>query len=494
MVTSAKDPGAVLPEPNPEADGGRPFAVGDGQPFASVEGKPGWVLWLKHELGLDRAVGYTVLARGVQILSSTGTVLLILRFLTLVEQGYYYTLLSLASLQVVFELGFSFVVLQMAAHESVHLKLHADGRIEGDPVAQARLASALQLTVRWYLRAAIVMAIILVPLGILFFSRKSPPGVSVSWLGPWVTGVLAVSVSFLVMPLFAFFEGCKEIWQVAKFRMYQALMTMAMSWGTMASGHGLYACTMVNLGVILVGAIFLRKRWALLAALLRYPVHGKEVCWREEIWPFQWKTGVSWLCSYFMVQVFTPVLFAYQGPADAGKLGLSLSIVGYLPIVVLSWMSTKATPFGQFVKLGRYRELDHVFFRTLRQSLVVILLLAAGCFGGVVVVQRVFPALAARMEGPSIFVFLLLAAVGTFVVQGMAVYLRSFKQEPYLFQSTAVAGLSFLGVLIVAPRRGSSGVALVYFLCSGILSVLWAVQIFQKQRNGWAGKPSRDLA
>jgi len=452
---------------------------------------PEWVHWLKRLLGLDRAVGYTVLARVIQILSSTGTVLLILRFLTPVEQGYYYTLLSLASLQVVFELGFSFVVLQMAAHESVHLKLHADGRIEGDPVAHARLASALQLTVRWYLRTAVAMAIILVPLGIVFFSRRSPAGVSVSWFGPWVTAVLAVSVSFLVMPLFGFFEGCKEVWQVARFRMYQALMTMAMSWGTMASGHGLYACTMVNIGVIFVGVAFLWKRWKLLRALLCFPVRN-EVSWHEEIWPFQWKTGVSFLCSYFMVQVFTPVLFAYRGPADAGRLGLSLSIVGYLPIVVLSWLSTKATPFGQFVKLGRFRELDRVFFRTLRQSLVVILLLAAGCFGAVEAVQRVFPALAARMEAPRIFVFLLLAAVGTFVVQGMAVYLRSFKQEPYLFQSTAVAGLSFLGVLIVAPRWGSSGVAMVYFVCSGFLAVLWAVLIFQKQRRGWARERVQD--
>src|SRR5262245_11492499 len=123
MATSAKDAYIGLRE----------------QGVKAVERQPEWIQRLKHILGLDRAVGYTALARGVQILGSTITVLLILRFLTPVQQGYYYTLLSLASLQIVFELGFSFVVLQMAAHESVHLTLHADGRIEGDPVAQGRL-------------------------------------------------------------------------------------------------------------------------------------------------------------------------------------------------------------------------------------------------------------------------------------------------------------------------------------------------------------------
>src|SRR6266852_7371884 len=133
----------------------------------------GWVLWVKHLLGLDRAIAFTVLARVTQILGSTGTVLLILRFLSPVEQGYYYTLLSLVALQTVFELGFSFVILQMAAHECAHLTLHRDGRVEGDPIAHARLASILQKTFRWYLVAAVILCVSLLPAGVFFFSRHA---------------------------------------------------------------------------------------------------------------------------------------------------------------------------------------------------------------------------------------------------------------------------------------------------------------------------------
>ncbi len=84
------------------------------------------------------------------IVGSTGTVLLIVHSLSPEEQGYYYTLLSLVSLQIVFELGFCFVIQQLAAHECVHLELHPDGKVTGDPIARARLAAALQLSVRWY--------------------------------------------------------------------------------------------------------------------------------------------------------------------------------------------------------------------------------------------------------------------------------------------------------------------------------------------------------
>src|SRR5260370_40891842 len=165
MSTTAKDATLVLKEPE------------------VASRWPDWFLRLKHLLGVDRAIAFTVLARAIQILGSTGTVLLILRFLSPVEQGYYYTLLSLVSLQVVFELGFSFVILQMAAHECAHLTLHADGRIEGDPTAHARLASILQKTFRWYLVAAVILCVTLLPAGVVFFSRHAQATTPVAWHG-----------------------------------------------------------------------------------------------------------------------------------------------------------------------------------------------------------------------------------------------------------------------------------------------------------------------
>jgi len=102
-------------------------------------------LWgLRRSLGLDRAVIFTVLARGWTSLAGLVTVLLIAHFLTGAEQGYYYTFGSLVALQIVFELGFSFVILQMASHECAHLSLASDGTVTGSPMAHGRLASVLQ--------------------------------------------------------------------------------------------------------------------------------------------------------------------------------------------------------------------------------------------------------------------------------------------------------------------------------------------------------------
>jgi len=118
--------------------------------------RPERIEWVKRSIGLDRSIAFTVAARLCQIAGSAGTVLLIVRFLSPLEQGYYYTLLSLMALQTVFELGFSFVILQLAAHESALLTIFPDGRIEGERTAHSSFHARLteQTTCRGSVRGS----------------------------------------------------------------------------------------------------------------------------------------------------------------------------------------------------------------------------------------------------------------------------------------------------------------------------------------------------
>src|SRR5246127_858916 len=125
---------------------------------------------LRSLLGLDRATVFTVMARGWSSLAGLVTILLIAHFLTGAEQGYYYTFGSLVALQIVFELGFSFVILQLASHERARLSISGDYDITGDSIAHARLASVLQKSVRWYSIGAVLVATTLIPSGFYFFS------------------------------------------------------------------------------------------------------------------------------------------------------------------------------------------------------------------------------------------------------------------------------------------------------------------------------------
>ena len=438
--------------------------------------------WVRHRLGLDRAIAFTVMARLCNIIGSTGTVLLIVRFLSPVEQGYYYTLLSFVALQTVFELGFSFVILQLAAHERVHLKIHSDARIEGDPTAHARLASVLKKSVRWYSAAAAVMAFTLLPLGSEFF-RSHPHSENVHWHGPWVLTVLVATILFQIDPFFSFLEGCGFVPEVAKMRLGQSLISIVAAWAAIMSGNGLFAPAAVIVGYAAVGFVFLVRMRRLLLHLWRYPTRTDGINWRGEIWPFQWRIAISWLCNYFTVQIFTPILFAYRGPVEAGQMGMSVSIVAYLGSLVLPWMTTKAAPFGALVAKGEFSQLDQLFFKTLRQATLFLGAIATACFLGLCLVQLEFPTLARRMLTPRGFSLLLLTSCSSFIVQSLAIYLRSHKSEPLLKQSVAIAVLNCITAFLLIPRWGILGAVGTYFICTGVLGLISASTVFQSQRK-----------
>jgi hypothetical protein len=189
------------------------------------------------------------------------------------------------------------------------------------------------------------------------------------------------------------------------------------------------------------------------------------------------------MCSYFTIQIFIPILFALRGPVEAGQMGMSLSITGYMTSLVLPWITTKATPFGQLIAQREFNGLDRLFMRALGQALAVFAMIALAADAGAALLTVVAPKLAARMISPQLFAALVMAAGANCVVQSLATLLRSFKREPFLWQSLAVASLSLLLAAFAAPLWGNAGVALSYLAVSAGISLPFALTIFVRARR-----------
>ena len=444
-----------------------------------------WREKVKRITGLDRAIAFTVVARVCQILGSTGTVLMIVHFLSPIEQGYYYTLYSLVNLQIVFELGFSFVILQMAAHERAYLTFLPDGRVEGDPIAHKRLASILQKVRRWYSTAAVLMFFTLTPAGWYFFLHHQQAGHAVQWKTPWTLLVFVAALMFQIDPLFSFLEGCGQVAEVARLRMGQIVTGVAFGWAALISGHGLYSPAATLFGQFLIGVFFLRPRRRFLIPLLRMDTGEHNIGWASEVWPFQWKIAVSWLCTYFTAQIFTPILFACCGAVVAGQMGMSMSIVGSLSLVALAWMSTKSAPFGTMIERKERKSLDALFFRTLLQSTVLVTIGAVVLIAGLVVLGFFVPRLSARMISVPLFVLLAVTAICSHIVQSEALYLRAHKCEPFLLQSVLLAALVSASAFVSARAYGAAGVSWSYLVCMGLLGLTSGTIIFRTKRREW---------
>jgi hypothetical protein len=229
----------------------------------------------------------------------------------------------------------------------------------------------------------------------------------------------------------------------------------------------------------------LHRRRGLLLGLFRLQTTSHRIGWRAEVWPFQWRIAVSWICGYFIFQLFNPVLFAYRGPVAAGQMGMSLSIAGALTSVAIAWVNTKAAPFGGMIARKDYVQLDKVFFQALRQSVFVCVLGSLVIWLGSVYLHAVGLRLAERMLDPLPLGFLLLSTIINVVVFAESVYLRAHKEEKFLNSSITGAVLVGSSTYFLGKRYGAMGMVSGNLAIAIFLGLGYNTFIFLKYRKLW---------
>ncbi len=336
---------------------------------------------LVKSVGIDRSIAYTILGKGFQILAGPVTLILIAHFLSPSAQGFYYTFSSVVSLQMFFELGLSLVILQFASHEKASLNWTEYGTLEGILLNKQRLASLLKLCIKWYGIIAILMVAVLLPTGIWFLgSNKS--AIDVQWQLPWVFVVTSTGGVLFLNSLLSFLEGCGLVAEISRMRLFQGLLGNFFLWSGFAFNANLFTAAVPNLvGIIVISTwLFTKYRYFLLDLIhcsrqkVIHESSSATISWQKEIFPLQWRIALTWLSGYFIFYLFTPVLFAFYGPAVAGKMGMSLGITNSIVGLSISWMSTKSSPIGSLIYAKKYRELYQLFFPNLWQSVGVSIL------------------------------------------------------------------------------------------------------------------------
>ena len=77
---------------------------------------------IASKFGIDKSIMFTSSASVLGAFGSVVSVILVVKYLTSVEQGFYYTFGSIVAIQVFFELGLNGIITQYVAHEASNLK------------------------------------------------------------------------------------------------------------------------------------------------------------------------------------------------------------------------------------------------------------------------------------------------------------------------------------------------------------------------------------
>jgi len=437
-------------------------------------------------LGIDKAIAYTVLARIIQAGGGVISIVFIAKYLTTVEQGYYFTFGSILAIQIFFELGLSNIITQFVAHEVANLQWTNRTTIVGPERSRSRLSSLLRFCIKWFSVIAVVLIFVLLAAGFVFFNTYGDGNEDVNWQAPWIILSISTACSLMVSPVLAFIEGLGKVKEVAKIRLFQQISQLLTLFIFLIAGFKLFAsplASVITLTIAPLWILFTYKKELLL--FIWKQRSGWKVRYRLEIFPYQWRIALSWISGYFIFQLFNPVLFAIEGPVVAGQMGMTLAALAGILSISLSWINTKVPLFSTLIANKDYQSLDSVFNKTVKQASLIcgicLIILIMVVFG-----LRYFQlSIADRFLRPFPLILLCVATFVNQFVSALATYLRCHKKEPFLIQSITLGILTATSTLVLGNLFGLNGVTIGY--CSIILfvSLTWSLFIFKEKKKLW---------
>lgn len=416
-----------------------------------------------------------------QALSGLVTILLITHFLTPIQQGWYYSFLSLAALYTLFDLGLSVVLVQFSAHLFINMKWLHKGHVAGE--SKEQFLSLVGQSLRLYLLLGLVFCLLMIPAGMIFFGGKDSEAMLRSdWQWPWICLVIATAANILALPFLALVEGSGRVGEVYGLRLLQGVLGSMACWAVLSIGGGLWASFMIPfVGFFVALAWLIFHRPGLLHNTWR--IGGRRIQWSHEIWPLQWRIGLSWLSGYFLTQIYTPILFYYQGAEVAGKMGLSLTIANMLGLLAQSWIARRVPVMAQAAGRQDWGLLDKVFTQDFLVSVLAFI-------GGALVLGGLHHYLAKTIYASRVlsfwpFVGLLGVAFFNHIIGALAAQLRSFRKEPLVWVSLAGALVTVPVSFWAASRYSAEGV-IAAILCIQILFILpVSVHLWRKFNKKW---------
>lgn len=401
------------------------------------------------------------------------------------EQGYFYTFNSLLGLQVIFEMGLAFVIFQFAGHFFANLEWSSKGSLSGDSRDINRVHLFLNKAWKWYVVLAILVSLIVTPAG-YFFLKSHSESIVVNWEYPWIFLVLLTSINLINLPLLAVIEGGGNVSSVNRLRVMQGIIGSSLSWVLLWGGFGLwFACVPVLVSSI-CSQLWIWKHFPILlksSLKVKYLDSEDLFSWRNEIWPMQWRIGISWISGYFIFQLFTPVLFHYFGAVEAGRMGMTISVAMIITTVGYVWMQANTPELTQLAAKKQWSEFDNVFFKYFRQSLVfvvaaiVAIMILINLLEGSIYYSRVL--------SPELLFLVLLSFAISHIVNVLAYYLRIHKEEPFMVLSVIGAFILAIGVINFGGLYGARGIAyylLFVNLIYGLPSAWW---MWSRMRKRW---------
>ncbi|MEI9919616.1 MAG: hypothetical protein WDO14_12560 [Bacteroidota bacterium] len=404
------------------------------------------------------------------------TIFLIIIYLDETQQGYWYTFINLGALTVFAELGFTAVITQLVSHEFAHLTFN-DGKLSGPSEYVDRLSSLVLYSVRLYSRIIPVAFAVLAIFGSVFLLRAHEGDIGWISIAAWVLYCLSGALTLIVTIGSSIVQGLGHISTTQRILFFgSALGTVGLVLGLWL-GLDLWALGIGGIINFITCLYLLVRKYPSLIGQFREESLKKHESPSSQVLSLQWKFAVSWICGYFIFNLMTPLVLYYIGAVEAGKLGLSISIIRALSNIATAWGTVQIPQLNMHVSRKDFTKMNALIKRIQFQSLSIYIL---GVIGVIGVLLFVFPYFGWQDRVLPIreMLILLVSEISVVVVFNFAFYLRAFKREPYLFLSVGNAILSTLVITVSLWWLRSIDLMIILYTAAQLTIMVVATLVF----------------
>lgn len=384
-------------------------------------------------------------------------------------RGFYYAFYSLTFLKFFADLGLGFATVQIVSHKS---------ETHGDLVG----SSYANFFIRLYLVSSVVLVIVLCPSILLFVDQAIQVSNYQSRIFyPWIALSLFTSAGIIINGAISVVEGKLKILEASRLRLVYSVSNVAGVVMGLLAGMELWSLALGSaVSVAIVGYRLIDYRdYFLVPASLK----GQPIDWRREIWPFQWRIGVSWISGFFIFYILTPLVLKYDGAVNAGRYGMSVQIIQAINSISIIFVSTHSAKYGKCVASGEARRMDAEYFSDLKKSNIALVGLLSGGFA----VQLFADKIAERPIHQVLDIDLLLVLGGACLCNHVFYltnyYLRSYKEESLWLISLLCGLTTFFLALRLIPSGGVVAAVWIYFVCSLVYWCILGLPYFLRRRR-----------
>ena len=381
-------------------------------------------------LNIDKKIGIFLSSKLFSYLSYPITLGLIIKFLTPLEQGYYYTFLTLLSFSMFLELGLGVILTNFSSHEFGRLSWK-NNNLHGDKIAVKRSLMLIKKTILWFSFVALLFFLLMLGMGAYFFLDSAPTNYYITW----IYFIIVFSPGLIISPLLSLLQGFGRIKEVQSVIFFQVFFSILAFWVALLMNFNIYALVIQFAVQNLISFLYLFFKYRNLI-FLSLVESNNLFSWKDEVLPLQLKTGFTWLVSYLGINLLIPFSFKIFGPEIAGQLGMSFKIAEITSIICLAWTNTRVPRMGSIIASKNRIEFNTIFFSTLKSIILIGAISMVGIYLLLVILDSYnYDIFLDRILSIK-FILMLMIGYYMFAVSNyLAMTIRAFKDEKMIIPS-----------------------------------------------------------